>query len=347
MTEFELIYRYFEQQLSGTSEIDSLTGARVIKSLGDDAAIIAIDTNSQLVSCVDTLVQGRHFSEDWQQVEALAFAIGYKSVAVNVSDLAAMGAIPHHILLALSLPERLANEQWLSEFAKGLFHACSQFGIQLIGGDTTRHDKLIISITAQGVMAKQTSPIYRNGAQVGDKVYVSGTLGDACYALHHLKDNTDEGLGQQLAHRLHMPTPRIQLGQALAAQGKATAMVDVSDGLVQDLHHICQQSGVSVRLKLESLPTSDALQQADLIERLLCQLTGGDDYELLFTLPANVAPPSSHTSVSCIGEVINKAESESKPLPLVELSYQGHTITTDHPAPFTELPNLHGFQHFS
>ena len=350
MTEFELIYRYFEQSLNDASKADSLTGARVIKSLGDDAAVIAINADSQLVSCVDTLVQGRHFSDDWAQIDALAFAIGYKSVAVNVSDLVAMGATPHHILLALSLPERLATETWLSAFAKGLFHACTQFGIQLIGGDTTRHDKLIISVTAQGFMPQHSSPIYRNGARVGDKLYVSGTLGDACYALHHLPDNetNDSGkIAQQLAHRLHMPTPRVQLGQALAKQGRATAMIDISDGLVQDLTHICQQSGVRLRLHLDTLPTSEPLQQVDLSERLLCQLTGGDDYELLFTLPADVSPPKgsmiANTQVTCIGEVIGLAQSD---VPSVELTYQGTQISTSNPYPFEQMPNLTGFQHF-
>lgn len=345
MTEFELIYRYFEQSLNDTSQANALTGARVIKGLGDDAAVIAINADSQLISCVDTLVQGRHFSDDWTQIDALAFAIGYKSVAVNLSDLVAMGATPHHILLALSLPERLANETWLSAFAKGLFHACSQFGIRLIGGDTTRHDKLIISVTAQGFMPQQCSPIYRNGAQVGDKVYVSGTLGDACYALHHL----DTDLGQQLSHRLHMPTPRLQLGKALAEQGLATAMIDISDGLAQDLTHICKQSGVRMRLDLEALPTSAPLQQVELTERLRCQLTGGDDYELLFTLPANVSPPEgsmiANTEVTCIGEVIATAAVDSE-IPLVELAYQGNVLSSSHSYPFDEMPNLRGFQHF-
>ncbi|MDO5769622.1 MAG: thiamine-phosphate kinase [Psychrobacter sp.] len=351
MTEFDLIYRYFDHQ-SDLTQKNHLGSASILKGLGDDAAVIEFTADAKWVSCVDTLVQGRHFSDDWSQVETLAFAIGYKSVAVNVSDLAAMGAAPHSILLALALPERLANEKWLSEFAKGLFHACSQFGVQLIGGDTTRHDKLVISITANGLIESGLSAIYRNGAQVGDKVYVSGTLGDACYALHHLSDESlsdSAKIAQQLAHRLHMPTPRVQLGQALAKQGQATAMIDVSDGLVQDLTHICQQSGVQVRLHLESLPASTPLQQVELTERLRCQLTGGDDYELLFTLPAGVSPPDgldcSDTQITCIGEVISAAQPNSD-TPLVELTYQAQVLSDDYPAPFAQMPNLQGFQHF-
>lgn len=361
MTEFELIYQVFAEQ---QASIDGLLAqaVHIDKGIGDDAAVISLDNDCKLVSCVDTLVQGRHFSDKWQTVEQLAFAIGYKSVAVNISDLAAMGATPHHILLALALPKRLANKTWLSEFAKGLFHACQQYGVQLIGGDTTQNDKLVISITAQGFLAQNSSsngsftiaiPIYRDGAKVGDKVYVSGTLGDASYALNH----PDTDIGRQLAHRLHMPTPRVALGQVLAQQGKATAMIDISDGLVQDLGHICQQSGVSIRLDLENLPCSQLLanlenlyvEKTPLDERLLCQLTGGDDYELAFTLPANIdiasianLPAINNTPITCIGGVINTIDTQHQPI----LYYNNQPITANNPYPFKQLPNLQGFQHF-
>lgn len=338
MTEFELIYRYFEQL--SHSQVES--AAPIIKGLGDDAAVIRLPATSQWVTCVDTLVQGRHFSEDWTKVNELAFAIGFKAVAVNVSDIAAMGAKPHSILLALALPKRLANEAWLSDFAKGLFHACTQFGVRLIGGDTTRNDKLVLSITANGILDGTTQAIYRSGAQVGDKVYVSGSIGDACYALYH----PETKIGQQLAHRLHMPTPRISLGEALSQQGRVTAMIDVSDGLTQDLSHICEQSGVGMRLELENLPASDPLQRIDLAQRLLCQLTGGDDYELAFTLPADVSVPIVHTQVTCIGEVV-EPETTLQETSHINLVYQGTSVTHQSPYPFTEYPNLSGYQHFS
>lgn len=334
MTEFELIERIFYKQ-----QAEQLMSAGIEKGIGDDAAVMSLPADARLVSCIDTLVQGRHFSADWTVIEALAFAIGYKAVAVNASDIAAMGATLHSILLALALPERLANERWLSEFAKGLFHACQLFGVTLIGGDTTRCDHLVLSVNAQGLLDKETPAIYRSGAQVGDKVYVSGTLGDAAYALHHL----DNAIGQSLAHRLHMPTPRIRLGADLAKCG-ATAMIDVSDGLYQDLGHICQQSGVSMQLNLEQLPTSTALSDVTLSERLLCQLTGGDDYELAFTLPAHIEPPTGNTLVTCIGEVINPTE-HIKSAPV--MFYQGQAVTSEQPAPFTTLPTLMGYQHFA
>ena len=340
MNEFELIERIFSQMQAAQSLPNG-----VEKGIGDDAAVMSLPAGSRLVSCIDTLVQGRHFSADWDQVNELAFAIGYKAVAVNISDIAAMGATPHSILLALALPQRLANEQWLTEFAKGLFHACQLFGVTLIGGDTTRSDSLVLSVSAQGLLAADTPAVYRSGAQVGDKVFVSGTLGDASYALHHL-DNT---IGIELAHRLHMPTPRISLGATLAKIG-ATSMIDISDGLYQDLGHICEQSCVSMRLNLEQLPTSNLLANIDLSERLLCQLAGGDDYELAFTLPSHIEPPIGNTPVTYIGDVIALASDRStdnvahqRP----ELYYEGQPVTPTHPAPFTTWPNLTGYQHFA
>lgn len=337
MDEFELIEQIFCQM----QEDNPLTAA-VEMGIGDDAAVMALPTGSRLVSCIDTLVQGRHFSADWDEINKLAFAIGYKAVAVNVSDLVAMGATPHSILLALALPERLANKKWLTEFAKGLFHACQLFAVMLIGGDTTRSETLVLSVSAQGLLARDTPAVYRSGAQVGDKVYVSGTLGDAAYALQH----TDNAIGKELAHRLHMPTPRVSLGIALAQLG-ATAMLDISDGLYQDLGHICQQSNVSMRIDLQRLPTSTPLSDVDLPERLLCQLTGGDDYELAFTLPAHIEPPNSNTSVSCIGEVIAISANDKSSLLRPQLFYNGHAVTSEQPAPFTTLPTLAGYQHFT
>jgi thiamine-monophosphate kinase len=336
MTEFELIERIF------STLQDEQPSAGIEKAIGDDAAVMSLPTGARLVSCIDTLVQGRHFSADWDEVNELAFQIGYKAVAVNVSDIAAMGATPHSILLALALPERLANEQWLSGFAKGLHHACQLFGVTLIGGDTTRNDTLVLSVNAQGLLAANTNAVYRSGAKVGDKVYVSGTLGDAAYALNH----PDSETGRQLAHRLHMPTPRIQLGASLA-KTDATSMIDISDGLYQDLSHICQQSGVTMRIDIEKLPTSQPLLQVDEAERLLCQLTGGDDYELAFTLPADVEPPASqltNTQITCIGEVAATDSALQEPRP--RLFYNGQAVTKEHPAPFTTLPSFTGYQHF-
>ncbi|WP_367105396.1 thiamine-phosphate kinase [uncultured Psychrobacter sp.] len=350
MNEFELIEKVFSKIQAEQLPYKDMEAAGIEKAIGDDAAVMAVPTGARLVSCIDTLVQGRHFGADWDEVEKLAFQIGYKAVAVNVSDIAAMGAAPHSILLALALPERLATEAWLTTFAQGLFHACKVFGMTLIGGDTTRSETLVLSVSAQGLLAADTPAVYRSGAQIGDKVYVSGTLGDAAYALKH----PNHEVGQELAHRLHMPTPRIELGPALAKMG-ATAMIDISDGLYQDLGHICQQSGVSMRLNLEQLPTSSPLLTVGLAERLLCQLTGGDDYELAFTLPADIEPPvnnNSNTQVTCIGEVIaladNKTDDQNTTVALrPQLFYKEQAVTDAQPHPFTSLPPLTGYQHFA
>lgn len=345
MNEFELIERIFSQMQAAPSSSSNVDKGNVEKGIGDDAAVMSLPAGTRLVSCIDTLVQGRHFSADWEQVNKLAFAIGYKAVAVNISDIAAMGATPHSILLALALPERLANGPWLTEFAKGLFHACQLFGVTLIGGDTTRSDSLILSVSAQGLLAANTPAVYRSGAQVGDKIYVSGTLGDAAYALQH----PDNAQGVELAHRLHMPTPRIALGAVLAKLG-ATSMIDISDGLYQDLGHICQQSKVGMRIHLEQLPTSQTLARSELTERLLCQLTGGDDYELAFTLPAHIEPPidnNRNTPVTCVGEVIAVNDTDGAKNLRPEIFYQGQPVTAAHPAPFSIWPNLTGYQHFA
>lgn len=348
MNEFELIEQIFSTlqaklALSTAQATTAIDTAAIEKGIGDDAAVMALPTGSRLVSCIDTLVQGRHFSADWDMVDSLAFQIGYKAVAVNVSDIAAMGGTPHSILLALALPKRLANQAWLSEFAKGLFHACHLFNVSLIGGDTTRNETLVLSVSAQGLLAGDTPAVYRSGAKVGDKVYVSGTLGDAAYALRH----PDNDIGITLAHRLHMPTPRISLGATLAPLG-ATSMIDISDGLYQDLGHICQQSGVTMRLNMEQLPTSHPLSQVTVAERLLHQLTGGDDYELAFTLPADIEPPNHHhTPVTCIGEVIASAQDDHPDRNLPTLFYHGQAVTTATPDPFTTLPELTGYQHFT
>ena len=327
MNEFELIYQTFLTQRAGYDSAHHF--ANIIKSIGDDAAVIIPPVGQQLVTCTDTLVQGRHFSQAWQQIEQLAFDIGYKSVAVNLSDLAAMGAKPHSILLALALPQRLANANWLDKFAKGLFCACDEAGVALIGGDTTRSEQLVITVTAQG-FAQQC--VYRHGANVGDQLFVSGTIGDAAYALHHLDS--------PLANRLHQPTARTALGLYLA--DKATAMIDISDGLAQDLGHILSQSQVGANLYLDTLPTSTLLSQIKLSERLPYQLTGGDDYELLFTLPAKIADnikvADLPTPITHIGEITTSLD--------LQLYYHGKLITPSQPTLFDHFPSLTGYQHF-
>lgn len=256
MAEFSIISRYFQ----------SLTPQNINVGIGDDCAIITPPAQMQLVSCVDTLIAGRHFPLDTSP-----HAIGWKSVAVNLSDLAAMGATPHSILLALSLSD--IDEAWLAEFSRGIADCCQKYDVQLIGGDTTQSPTLSISITALGWI-KPDQAILRSGAQVGDVIVVSGKIGSAAYALRHPHS--------PLQHTLDYPEPQVVLGQALLSY--ASAMLDISDGLAQDLGHILDDSAVGAILNLEQIPVADELAQLDLNTRMQLVLGGGDDYHLCFTI---------------------------------------------------------------
>lgn len=256
MAEFSIIERYFNRRQSASVDL----------GIGDDSALLAAPPGHQLVICTDTLVAGRHFP-----IDTAADAVGWKSVAVNLSDIAAMGAKPHSILLALSLPE--ANPNWLQGFSDGLYACCDRFGVHLIGGDTTQSPHLSLSVTALGWIESGRA-IARSGAQVDDLIVVSGTVGDAAFALQHL--------GHPLQQRLDYPMPRCELGVLL--QGLASSMIDVSDGLAQDLGHILTASQVGAQLELTQLPLDPALQALPVSQQWQYALAGGDDYELCFTI---------------------------------------------------------------
>lgn len=346
MNEFELIEQIFNQQKSlnpsqksdrqsqggnhthietDCTDIANFTtdiATEIICGIGDDSAVLKPATGQQLVSCVDTLISGRHFPKN-----TAPFAIGYKSVAVNLSDLAAMGAKPHSILLAISLPS--VDKTWLTEFAQGLFACCQPHGVTLIGGDTTKSEVLSITITALG-FANQC--VYRAGANVGDLIAVSGTLGDATYALAPVL----AGKPHPLQHRLDTPTPRVSLG--LALNGLASSMMDVSDGLLQDLGHILTASDVSAKLDIDKLPTHPLLHALPQTTRLTHQLSGGDDYELLFTFPQAVkqqvlALANQDVPISIIGEVTQKNNNNQK----IALYFNGQSYIK---------PSDSGYQHF-
>jgi len=270
MNEFGLIQRFFAE--AAASRMTVCTDASVSLGIGDDCAVITSPQGQQLAISTDTLVAGRHFPIDTD-----AYSIGWKAVAVNLSDLAAMGATPHSLLLALSLPS--VDEDFLREFSRGLFAICDQYGVQLIGGDTTRSPLLSISITVLGWLPTGQA-ITRAGAQAGDLIMVTGTLGDAAYALRHPHS--------PLQHRLDRPVPRVAFGQAL--RGYASAMLDISDGLVQDLEHIAKASALDAVLNVERLPLHAVLRRCFVDNPnsravLHDALAGGDDYELCFTVP--------------------------------------------------------------
>lgn len=272
--EFELIRRYFTR----------LTEARkdVALGIGDDAALLKPPRGHEVVVTTDTLVAGRHFPEDTDPQ-----AIGWKALAVNLSDLAAMGAEPRWFTLALTL--RMADPDWLAGFAAGLGALARDAGVALVGGDTTQ-GALSITITAMGTVPPGKA-VRRSGAKVGDAICVTGTLGDAALALR-LGQGEAEGRGEarsaeleKLRLRLNRPTPRVAVGKAL--RGLAHAAIDLSDGLAGDLSHILEASSVGAELRAGHLPMSLAfktLSEPD--ARLELQVSGGDDYELCVCLPA-------------------------------------------------------------
>ncbi len=276
--EFSLINKYF---------------APFSREIGDDCAIIELAHGERLATSIDTMVEGRHFYPD-----APPDQVGYRAVAAAVSDLAAMGATPRALTLALTLPE--ANDTWLSQFARGIQQATEEYDMELVGGDTTR-GPLTITCTVMGAVPADRA-LERGGARPGDQVYVSGTPGDAAAGLAVI-DGQWPGHSQYktyLLTRFYRPTARVELGQALL--GQATSAIDVSDGLLADAGHIAEQSEVGIRIYSDRLPISPALQTIPEAEQARrWALSGGEDFELLFTLPVGEAAPAGCT---LIGEVV-------------------------------------------
>ena len=249
------------------------TRADVVLGIGDDAALLAPPPGRQLVVTADTLNDGVHFPRGTSPAD-----VGWKALAVNLSDLASMGAEPAWCTLSLSLPQ--SDPAWIEGFLDGFLDLAGQHDIALVGGDTTR-GPLSIAVTAMGLVEPGRA-LGRDGARVGDEVWVTGTLGDAAGGLALL----DREAVPALRARLDRPTPRVAAGRALA--GIATACVDVSDGLLADLGHVCARSHVAARIDVDALPASAALREAfGEADRIALQASGGDDYELCFTAPAD------------------------------------------------------------
>ena len=288
MDEFELIRRHFSGLTTNTRG--------VALGIGDDCALLQVPAGHELAVTTDTLVAGRHFP-----LETSAFDIGWKALAVNLSDLAAMGAEPRWFTLALTLPE--SESQWLAEFSHGLKSLAEKYSVSLVGGDTTR-GPLSLTLTAMGIVPPGKA-LRRSNAQIGDLVCVTGTLGDAALALAQLRD---PNAPQILRTRLDRPEPRIATG--LALREIAHAAIDLSDGLAGDLNHILQASGVGALIHAEQLPMSDEFKRLTAeIPRLPLQVQGGDDYELCFCIPADrieAARAAAETPLRVIGRITDK-----------------------------------------
>ncbi len=290
--ETDLIQRFFSQQLELANG--------VVHGIGDDAAIIEIPNGFQLAVSMDTLVCDVHFPG-----ATTATHIGYKSLAVNLSDMAAMGAMPKWITLSLTLPD--SDEQWIKEFMQGIILLGKQYSLSLIGGDLSQ-GPLSITIQIHGLLPSGKG-LLRHAAKPGDMIYVTGSLGDAALALKLLSENKLGGSPdhEYLRNRLDQPEPRVELGMALLEF--AYCAIDISDGLVSDLDYITRASNVGAEIQLNKIPLSDAYRKNNGNDLELA-LSGGDDYELCFTLPPDKSSQLEKLimagyRISCIGEIVS------------------------------------------
>ncbi|WP_394192757.1 thiamine-phosphate kinase [Pseudoalteromonas atlantica] len=320
MKEFELINRYFKGR--------GVTRRDVNLGIGDDCALVTVPANCQLAVTTDTLVAGVHFFDDISPR-----ALGHRVLAVNLSDLAAMGAEPTWVSVALTLPN--IDVEWLEEFTEGMHEIAEYYNVQIIGGDTTQ-GPLTITICAKGTVPEGKA-LRRGGAKVGDWIYVTGPLGDAGLAIESRKQEfkiAPEHL-RYVNQRFDYPAPRVAAGQVL--RGLASSAIDVSDGLLADLGHILAMSQVSAQIHVEKVPTSDAMQDTlDKSQQLPFILNYGDDYELLFTVPDDnksmleLKLRQYGVEATCIGQ-IKSGEGQ------IELSLDGEKLD------FHDT----GFEHFS
>lgn len=331
--EFDLIERFFK---TAANSLRTNADQDISLGIGDDCALIKPRADEEVAITSDMLVEGRHFFAG-----ADPELLGRKALAVNLSDLATMGARPIGFTLAIALPT--VDSTWLEAFSKGLFAMAEECSCPLIGGDTTA-GPLTISITAFGGLPKGEA-ILRSGAKPGDDIWVSGTVGDARLALAALRHEitlSTEDL-QQIEHRMHNPIPRIELGMQL--RNIASSALDVSDGLLGDLRHILKQSQVDAEIQLDKLPKSDTLQKQDLQIQNQFAACGGDDYEICFTAPASqrdniqAISKSIELPLTIIGKTVPKNDDAVK---VNLLNESGALLSDTEAAPF-----LKSFDHFA
>jgi thiamine-monophosphate kinase len=297
LNEFEIIDKFFKKAYPSSK-------GNLILGIGDDAAIINVSEDSELVISTDTLVSGVHFFEDSSPED-----IAHKALSVNLSDIAAMGALPRWISLSLTLPDN--NIIWIGKFSSSFNDLAEQHSLTLIGGDLTK-GPLSITVQIYGVAPKGKS-LRRSGASSGDLIYVTGELGAAAYALNHIQDSeTFPAITDNEMMRLKRPEARVKTG--LELRDNATSCIDISDGLFADLGHILKASNVGAEVKLSHLPFSESLKNLNKDQAIELALTGGDDYELCFTLPKGLSETAinkleSLCPIHCIGK-INKNISE-------------------------------------
>lgn len=293
MDEFALIRHFFDRPIEDES---------IRLGIGDDAALVDPEPGRELVCAVDTIVAGTHYPQDLPP-----FDVGYRSVAINLSDIAAMGGRPRWMTLALTIPD--ADTGWLSLFAEGLFTAASEANVSLIGGDTTRGETTVISIQLIGDVDPDKA-IRRSGARPGDDIFVTGTPGDAAAGLSLLKGGSDQtGESEYLIGRFVRPTARVEFAASIASI--ASAAIDLSDGLYADLQKLLQSSKAGATLDISRLPLSaEILAKFDYDDAANFALGGGDDYELCFAASQSddseidTLAKQNHLQVTRIGKVV-------------------------------------------
>ncbi len=331
--EFDLIERFFK---TGADLLRTNVDQSIALGIGDDCALIKPPANEEIAITSDMLVEGRHFFAG-----ADPALLARKALAVNLSDLAAMGAKPLGFTLAIALPA--ADEVWLEAFSQGLFAIAKEYSCPLIGGDTTA-GPLTISITAFGSIPFGKA-IRRSGAKAGDDVWVSGMVGDARLTLAALRHeiNLSSADLQQIEHCMHQPTPRVELGICL--RDSASAALDVSDGLLGDLRHILKQSQVDAQIALDKLPKSSILQKQTSSIQNVFAACGGDDYELCFTAPSSQQEKireiskSLHLPLTPIGKILPKKNDQAR---VYLLDASGTPLSDLEAAPF-----FNSFDHFA
>ncbi len=311
----------------------AVSDPQVVKAIGDDAAVVSLNSTACLLVTTDILKEGIHFKKEYSS----PFVLGKKCLAVNLSDIAAMGGMPQYYFVSIAIPPD-TQYGFIRELYRGMQAQARRFGVQLLGGDTTAsQDSLVVSITLLGKAAK-SHVLYRHGAGPGDLIFVTGTLGDSALGLM-LLEKGGVPAHNGLVKRHSDPQPRIEAGQALACSRVASAMMDISDGLAGDLRHIMKQSRVGARIFLDRLPLSAAYRRQcpALVRNFYTPaLCGGEDYELLFTVPrrnekrVRLLAEKLALPMTCIGEITDKR--------------RGLVVADRHGKRVRPLPT--GFRHF-
>jgi thiamine-monophosphate kinase len=273
-------------------------GSRLRQGIGDDCAVLSVAGRSDFLVTTDLLIEGIHFRREWQEPESL----GHKVIARGLSDIAAMGGVPRYAFLSLALNAGTGS-RWLDRFFAGLFRIAEASGVTLAGGDTSASKSgLVADVVVIGEVLSGKA-ILRSGARPGDEIWVSGSLGGAAAGLRLLRQGKKGGRRTEVLQRFLYPQPRLAIGRLLARRGLASAMIDLSDGLSIDLARLCEASGVGARIEAETVPrvASSTLEQA---------LHGGEDYELLFTVPGEradrVPRDVNGVSLSRIGRILHR-----------------------------------------